>query len=230
MKDPAFLFYPNDYLGGTLGMTFEEKGAYIELLMVQFNRGHMTNHMIGQILGQSMDKIWTGISSKFKIDEYGRYYNERLELEQNKRIAYSESRKNNIKGINQYTKNKNKNGHMTKHMTGHMENENRNRNINKDQEKIEFSLFWEKYNKKVGDKNNCQKKWDKLNIDIQQKVLDTLPKFISQFSDKKFQPYPETYLNQNRWNDEIPVNSQQKLFAPSSAEVQTDPDRNKFKR
>jgi len=24
-KDPAFLFYPNDYIGGTMGMTFEEK-------------------------------------------------------------------------------------------------------------------------------------------------------------------------------------------------------------
>ena len=44
-KDPAFLFYPNDWLGGTMGMTFEEKGAYMELLMMQFNRGHMTSHM-----------------------------------------------------------------------------------------------------------------------------------------------------------------------------------------
>ena len=32
-KDPAFLFYPNDYLGGTMGMTFEMKGAYIDLLI-----------------------------------------------------------------------------------------------------------------------------------------------------------------------------------------------------
>jgi hypothetical protein len=51
MKDFAFLFYPSDYIGGTLGMTFEQKGAYIELLMTQFNRGHMTSDMIKQILG-----------------------------------------------------------------------------------------------------------------------------------------------------------------------------------
>ena len=25
-KDPAFLFYPGDWLGGTMGMTLEEKG------------------------------------------------------------------------------------------------------------------------------------------------------------------------------------------------------------
>ena len=44
-KDPAFLFYPNDWLGGTIGMSFEEKGAYMELLIAQFNLGHMTSHM-----------------------------------------------------------------------------------------------------------------------------------------------------------------------------------------
>jgi uncharacterized protein YdaU (DUF1376 family) len=142
MKDPAFLFYPNDYLGGTLGMTFEEKGAYIELLMVQFNRGHMTIHMVGQILGQSMDKIWSTIQSKFSIDENGLYFNERLEQEQNKRKAYSESRKNNINGINQHTKDKNKSGHKTKHMTSHMENENEN--INKDL--IKYNEFLSKFN------------------------------------------------------------------------------------
>ena len=54
-KDPAFLFYPNDYIGGTMGMTFEEKGAYIELLMLQFNRGHMTTHMIGHMENVNID-------------------------------------------------------------------------------------------------------------------------------------------------------------------------------
>ena len=33
-KDPAFLFYPGDWIGGTMGMTFEEKGAYMEILMM----------------------------------------------------------------------------------------------------------------------------------------------------------------------------------------------------
>ena len=37
------------------------------------------------------------IFSKFKIDEEGNYYNERLETEINKRKAYSESRRNNLK-------------------------------------------------------------------------------------------------------------------------------------
>jgi uncharacterized protein YdaU (DUF1376 family) len=122
MKDPAFLFYPNDYLGGTMGMTLEEKGAYIELLILQFNRGHMTSHMVGHTVGQ----VWEGIKDKFTMDENGCYYNKRLETEIIKRQKYSNSRRNNLEGKNQYTKNEVKtNGHMT----SHMENENENRII-----------------------------------------------------------------------------------------------------
>jgi len=116
-KDPAFLFYPNDYLGGTMGMTFEQKGAYMELLMLQFNRGHMTKHMMGQVVGQLLD----GILDKFEIDEQGLYFNKRLEDEQERRKSFVNSRLNNRTGSNQYTK---KEGHVSGHMTSHMENEN----------------------------------------------------------------------------------------------------------
>ena len=117
MKDPAFLFYPNDYIGGTMGMTFEEKGAYVELLMVQFNRGHMTKHMITQTVGQ----LWESINNKFIQDENGLYYNVRLELEQNKRKSFTETRRNNKLGTNQHTKKEENN---VGHMTSHMEDEN----------------------------------------------------------------------------------------------------------
>lgn len=128
MKDPAFLFYPNDYIGGTMGMTFEEKGAYMEVLMMQFNRGHMTDHMIGQTIGQ----LWVKIKDKFDKDEKGLYFNRRLEEEQIKRKNYAKSRRNNKSGANQYSKNKpikeKYGGHVTDHMTGHMEDVNENEN------------------------------------------------------------------------------------------------------
>ncbi len=120
-KDPAFLFYPNDWLGGTLGMTFEEKGAYMELLMLQFNRGHMTKHMMAHTVGQNLDKLL----HKFEIDSEGLYYNVRLEEEKRKRETFTASRRNNIKGSNQYSKKEEK---KEGHMTSHMENENRNDN------------------------------------------------------------------------------------------------------
>ena len=91
-KDPAFLFYPNDWLGGTIGMTFEEKGAYMDLLMMQFNRGRLQEHIIIRIIS---NKLWDTIKLKFKKDATGLWFNERLELEQNKREEYSESRRKN---------------------------------------------------------------------------------------------------------------------------------------
>lgn len=125
-KDPAFLFYPNDWIGGTMGMSFEEKGAYMELLMMQFNRGHMTSHMVGQVVGQ----LWDKISSKFIQDEDGKWYNPRLEFEKNARKSFVNSRKNNLKGSNQHRE---KASHMDGHVTSHMENEDVN--VNEDKEK-----------------------------------------------------------------------------------------------
>lgn len=114
-KDPAFLFYPNDWLGGTMGMSFEEKGAYLELLLMQFNRGHMTEHMIRHMVGH----LWDKLKVKFLVDDAGLYYNPRLKEEHENRKRYSESRRNNLLGANQHTK---KRGHMG----SHMENENIN--------------------------------------------------------------------------------------------------------
>lgn len=123
-KDPAFLFYPNDWLGGTMGMSFEEKGAYLELLLMQFNRGHMTEHMIRHTIGHSWDKL----KDKFSVDDAGLFYNKRLKFEHEKRRNYSESRKNNKNGANQHTP---KEGHMTSRKSSHMENGNINGNESK---------------------------------------------------------------------------------------------------
>jgi uncharacterized protein YdaU (DUF1376 family) len=128
-KDPAFLFYPNDWIGGTMGMTFEEKGAYMELLMLQFNRGHMTKHMIGQSVGQLFGRI----EDKFLVDGEGLYYNERLEIEKQKRKTFTQSRSNNRNGTNQYSK---KSGHMSNHMED--VNVNKNKGIINTKKGIKF--------------------------------------------------------------------------------------------
>lgn len=129
-KDPAFLFYPGDYIGGTMGMTFEEKGAYIELLMMQFMRGHMTKHMIVHVVGQ----LWENIKHKFVEDENGLFYNLRLDEEKIKRANFTKSRNNNKKGKNQHNKIYEESGHISSHMSGHMTShmENENENVNKD--------------------------------------------------------------------------------------------------
>jgi uncharacterized protein YdaU (DUF1376 family) len=188
-KDPAFLFYPNDYLGGTMGMTFEEKGAYIDLLMLQFNRGHMTEHMIGHTVGQ----LWKNIKDKFIQDPTGLWYNVRLDEEKSKRMAFTQSRRNNIKGINQHTL-----GHMTSHMDNVNVNVNEDKNIN-----IDFDYFWNDYDKKVGDKSRLKSKWNKLSDNDRNQIMNYLPLYIEAVPDKQFRKNPETFLNNKSWLDEI---------------------------
>jgi uncharacterized protein YdaU (DUF1376 family) len=121
-KDPAFLFYPNDWIGGTMGMSFLEKGAYMELLMMQFNRGHMTEDMIGHAVGH----LWDKVKHKFRLDENGLWYNERLDIEKDKRKNFVKSRNNNREGKNQYPDNEKKSANKNGHVTSHMEDENEN--------------------------------------------------------------------------------------------------------
>jgi len=66
-----------------------------------------------------------------------------------------------------------------------------------------FGDFWNLYDKKVGNKSRCEKKWNSLTDSERQKAIDTIPAFKEGISDKQYQPHPETYLNGKRWNDDL---------------------------
>lgn len=124
-KDPAFLFYPNDWNGGTMTMSRHLKGCYIDLLVAQFNSGPLSLEEIKTVLGTDF-AIWGALTKKFKKTDTGLFFNERLEIEKSKRVEYSKSRSENRK------KGKNSTYERTyeNHMISHMENENENENIN----------------------------------------------------------------------------------------------------
>lgn len=86
---------------------------------------------------------------------------------------------------------------------------------------IDFEIFWNLYNKKKGDKDKIKIKWEKLNDNDRQKIINTLPTFLNSISDKQYQPFPETYLNNKRWNDEIENNTKKdyRLFCPNGVVV-----------
>jgi uncharacterized protein YdaU (DUF1376 family) len=140
-KDPAFLFYPGDYVSGTMGMTFEEKGAYMDLLMLQFNRGHMNTHMIQHTVGH----LWDQVKCKFIQDNEGLWYNVRLDVEKEKRKTFTESRRNNMKPKDKPSYEPPYETHMQHHMDSHMENENENINkdINNNKSKCSFEQAFE---------------------------------------------------------------------------------------
>lgn len=149
MKDPAFLFYSSDFLSGTMLMTDEEIGQYIKLLCLQHQKGHLKEKDMLNICKTYNEDIF----SKFRKDEEGNYYNERLEYEANKRKAYSESRRNNRKKKETHEEDMK---NICNSYEKHMENENINENINitvikdnrkrgskgkKEEEKIQFAEF-----------------------------------------------------------------------------------------
>ena len=140
-KDPAFLFYPGDYVSGTMGMTFEEKGAYMDLLMLQFNRGHMNTHMIQHTIGH----LWEQVKCKFIQDDEGLWYNVRLDVEKEKRKTFTESRRNNMKPKDKPSYEPSYETHMQPHMESHMENvnENINKDINTNKSKCSFEQAYE---------------------------------------------------------------------------------------
>ena len=72
-----------------------------------------------------------------------------------------------------------------------------------------FELFWSKYPSKVG-KKDCYKKWLTLKDSEIEKIETTIDQFIKYKPFKDYtHPNPKTYLNQERWNDEI---AKPKLF------------------
>jgi len=147
-KDPAFLFYPGDYVSGTMGMTFEEKGAYMDLLMLQFNRGHMNTHMIQHTVGH----LWDQVKCKFIQDQEGLWYNIRLDVEKDKRKTFTESRRNNMKPKNKSKDEPSYETHMQPHMDSHMENVNKdiNKDININKSKCSFEQVYEYMSLRIG--------------------------------------------------------------------------------
>jgi hypothetical protein len=159
MKDPAFLFYPNDYLGGTMGFSVEQHGLYILALIFQFNNGHFSEEQINGVLNNQFNII----KHKFKTD--GKlYWNERLDIEKKKRAEYCESRrvlidkrwsKNNkplsgkrLDTIHTYQQNV---VHTDIRMEDEDEDENENEKEDKNKEKTLWKTSFAEYEKQAGE-------------------------------------------------------------------------------
>jgi len=131
MKDPAFLFYSSDFLAGVQDLTMEERGQYITLLCLQHQKGHLTEKMIRLCCGNAT----ADVLAKFRQDDNGLFFNQRLEIEVDKRKAHAE--KQRTRAIDGWKKRKNQNSDTdaTASTTAYatampLENRNENENIN----------------------------------------------------------------------------------------------------
>jgi hypothetical protein len=82
-----------------------------------------------------------------------------------------------------------------------------------------FEDFWSSYPNKVN-KKACKQKYSKLPELDRQKIKDTIKIFAETKPFKDYNhPYPETYINQRRWEDEIPTVKTQPVLDFNSPEA-----------
>ena len=147
-KDPAFLFYSSDFLNGVADLTMEERGQFITLLCLQHQKGTLTDKTIRLSLGS----VSVDVLSKFSKDKDGNFFNERLNEEIEKRIQFTESRRNNgSKGGR--PKNNTKPLGLAKHNLMEDVNENENEDININKSKCTFEEVYEYMASRIGKEN-----------------------------------------------------------------------------
>lgn len=97
-KDPAFLFYPKDWLQGTAKLFHAEKGVYIDLLAHHHQDGFLPIDVkrLAKICGITQvefEEIWTVLKDKF-YEEGGKLFNKKLLTVTSERTEHGE-----MKGI-----------------------------------------------------------------------------------------------------------------------------------
>lgn len=68
---------------------------------------------------------------------------------------------------------------------------------------IPFEQFWDEYDKKVGKRSKIETKWNKLTNQQREAAIKHIPLYKLAQPDKRYRKNPETYLNNEAWNDEI---------------------------
>ena len=86
-----------------------------------------------------------------------------------------------------------------------------------------FEEFWKAYPRKVG-KGACRKIWNRKKFDdktlIKMKTALEWQKYLKQWQDVAFIPHPQTWLNQERWEDEM----DETLMVKQNEKAHKDPD------
>ena len=82
---------------------------------------------------------------------------------------------------------------------------------------MEFNLFWAQYPKKVG-KLTAQRSWEKLSQENQQKALEAIVEhrkyWVAKGTDWEFIPHASTWLNQERFEDELVIEQKENKRPP----------------
>jgi len=82
---------------------------------------------------------------------------------------------------------------------------------------MKFENFWLQYPKKVG-KLIAKRSWEKLSLDNQQKALEAIIEhrkyWVAKGTDWEFIPHASTWLNQERFEDELVIEQKENKRPP----------------
>lgn len=97
-KNPVFPVYYNDLIGSTKEWTDEEFGAYVRLLIHQWDKGFIPSEMFRlNKIADSAEKNWIILSEKFPAGTDFKFRNLRLEEIREEKKRHSEKQKENIR-------------------------------------------------------------------------------------------------------------------------------------
>jgi len=92
MKAPAFQFYADDFIGGTLTMTHEERGLYILALCLQWGQGSIGDGDLERLGSGMAQPSLSQVRAKFQLCEDGRLRNAKMESVRKKQEDYRAER------------------------------------------------------------------------------------------------------------------------------------------
>jgi hypothetical protein len=82
---------------------------------------------------------------------------------------------------------------------------------------MKFENFWSQYPKKVG-KLTAKRSWEKLSQENQQKALEAIVEhrkyWVAKGTDWEFIPHASTWLNQERFEDELVIEQKENKRPP----------------
>jgi uncharacterized protein YdaU (DUF1376 family) len=227
-RTPYFAFFAADFLVGTAMMTLPERGAYITLLAYQWEHGSIPGDDIaalGRLFGTSKTKeirsVFRAISGKFERTSNGEWRNKRLERE---RLRMDRMRQKNAE---------NGRSGAEKRWRGHSETNGETMARLKPNDSIlipipiykdppivpltgddtpkesplrqRFESWWKSYPKRIG-KGAAWKAWKRIKPDENTTAI-MVASVVLQLTTRQWQegfiPNPATWLNQERWLDEV---------------------------
>jgi hypothetical protein len=91
-----------------------------------------------------------------------------------------------------------------------------NNTINNKYINISFNTWWDLYDKKVGSKTKLEAKWNKLTDNQRTQAIKHTKEYIIAQPDKQYRKNPDTYFNNESYNDEIIKNKDYKEQIPTN--------------